>query len=168
MKVGILSDTHDDEASAREALALFRRERVDAIFHLGDVTLPRVIEPFAGNGVPFVAVYGNNDVDKEGLQRASGNAFAREPRIVEIGGRRVLLGHIFDRLHRELAPGAVFDLILFGHTHRPATMRMGKALVVNPGEACGLMSGRRTCAIVDLSTAEARIVDLPGEGGETG
>ncbi len=137
MKAGVLSDTHNDDAAARDALALFRREGVDAIFHLGDVTLPRIIEPFAGNGVPFWAVYGNNDVDKEGLQRASGNAFGREPRIVEVGGRRILLGHIFDRLHREIAPPAAFDLILFGHTHRPATMRVGKALVVNPGRRAG-------------------------------
>jgi uncharacterized protein len=160
MKAGILSDTHDDEACARGALAIFRREKVDMIFHLGDVTLPRVIAPFRGNGITLVAVFGNNDVDQEGLQRASGDAFAKGPRVFESGPWKVLLGHIFDNLHGEIGAGGNFDLILFGHTHRPVSMRVGRALVVNPGEACGLMSGRRTCAIVDLAARDVRILDI--------
>ncbi len=160
MRAGVISDTHDNEASAREALALFSRERVDVIFHLGDVTLPRIIAPFRGNGVPLIAVYGNNDVDKEGLQRASGDAFSREPRVAEVGPWKVLMCHAFSSLQGEIAAGGKFDLVLFGHTHRPSTMRFGRTLVVNPGEACGLMSDRCTGAVVDLATCDVRILDI--------
>jgi putative phosphoesterase len=160
MKAGVLSDTHDHEASALAALSIFARERVDVIFHLGDVTLPRFIEPFRGNGIPLVAVFGNCDADKEGLQRASGGAFGKEPRVHDMGPWKILLGHAFDSLHGEIGPGGRFDLILYGHTHRPVTMRVGRALVVNPGEACGLMSGRHTCAVVDLAARDVRILDI--------
>jgi len=40
-------------------------------------------------------------------------------------------------------------------------MRVGKAVVVNPGESCGLVRGKHTCAIVDLYTMEPRIVEIP-------
>jgi putative phosphoesterase len=61
-----------------------------------------------------------------------------------------------------------FDLILFGHTHRPLTMRMGKALVINPGETCGLMSGRPTCAVVDLDAMSSSIIDISAFGSGRG
>lgn len=171
MKVGILSDSHDKRGSASDALALFLREQVGTILHLGDVCSPAVLEPFRAAAVPFHGVFGNNDFDRYGLQTVSGNGFHRGPRALEIAGRKILMAHTFDDLQRELGEKGKYDLVLFGHTHRPLTMRMGRAVVINPGEACGFMSGRPTCAVFDLSTMEGRIVDLAGTaavgGGES-
>ncbi len=81
----------------------------------------------------------------------------------EIDGRKVLMSHSFDELQEEIGEGGKFDLILFGHTHRPLEMRMGRALIVNPGEGCGFISGRPTCAVIDVATMEARILEIrPG------
>ncbi|MDD5761031.1 MAG: metallophosphoesterase family protein, partial [bacterium] len=74
---------------------------------------------------------------------------------------KILLAHSYEQLRGELSVQGRFDLVLFGHTHRPLTMRVGKALVVNPGESCGLTRGKNTCAIVDLATMEPRIVEIP-------
>jgi len=166
MKVGILADSHDDRESAADILSVFLREGVEAILHLGDVCSPLVLEPFYACGIPLLGVFGNNDVDRAGLQAVSGNGFHRGPFILEIGGRKVLMSHIFDELQGEIGEGGNFDLILFGHTHRPLTMRVGRALVINPGEACGFMSGRPTCAVIDLETMDARILDAPAEAGK--
>lgn len=163
MKVGILSDSHDNRESAADILSVFLRERVETILHLGDVCAPPVLDPFRAAGIPILGVFGNNDVDRAGLQRVSGNRFHRGPHPCEIAGRKVLMSHYFDELQGEIGEGGKFDLILFGHTHRPLTMRVGRALVINPGEACGFMSGRATCAVIDLETMAARILDVTAD-----
>jgi putative phosphoesterase len=161
VKAGILSDSHDHAAAVAAALALFRAEGVGVILHLGDVCSPRVLSGYRECGIPILAVFGNNDDDRDGLQDVTGGAFRPGPRIEALAGRTILLAHSYEELQPELSGRGRFDMVLFGHTHRPLTMRMGKALVLNPGETCGFLRGKHTCAIVDLSTMEPRIVELP-------
>jgi putative phosphoesterase len=164
MKVGILSDTHDHRDAAAGALLLFRAEGVGMVFHLGDVYSPAVLAGYDDPAIPLRGVFGNNDSDRDGLQKATGGAFRQGPRIETVDGRTILLAHSYDQLRGELNGRGRFDLVLFGHTHRPLTMRVGKALVVNPGESCGLVRGKNTCAIVDLATMEPWIVEIPLPG----
>ena len=164
VKVGILSDSHDHRGAAEGALLLFRAEGVGIVFHLGDVCSPAVLSGYGDPAISLLGVFGNNDFDRDGLQEATGGAFRQGPRIETVNGRKILLAHSYDQLQAELSGQGRFDLVLFGHTHRPLTMRVGKALVVNPGESCGLMGGKGTCAIVDLSTMDPRIVEIPLPG----
>lgn len=164
MKVGILSDSHDHRAAAEGALRLFRAEGVGTILHLGDVCSPGVLRGFGDPAVPLLGVFGNNDDDRDGLQAETGGAFRQGPRIETVEGRTILFAHSYDQLQGELNGRGRFDLVLFGHTHRPLTMHVGKALVLNPGESCGLLRGKYTCAIVDLDTMEPRIVEIPLPG----
>jgi putative phosphoesterase len=168
VKVGILSDSHDRRDSASDILNVFLREGVEAILHLGDVCSPAVLTPFRACGIPLLGVFGNNDADRKGLRAVSGNRFHPGPHHCEIGGRKILMAHTFDELQGEIGEGGKFDLILFGHTHRPLTMRVGRALVINPGEACGFMSGLATCAVIDLEAMEARILSAAADAGERG
>ena len=161
MKVGILSDSHDHRGAAAAALLLFRAEGVGMVFHLGDVCSPAVLAGYADPAIPFRGVFGNGDTDRDGLQEATGGAFRQGPHIETVDGRTILLAHSYDQLQGELSGRGRFDLVLFGHTHRPLTMRVGKALVLNPGEACGLVRGKNTCAVVDLATMEPWILDIP-------
>ncbi len=161
MKAGILSDSHDHAAAVAAALGFFRAEGVGVILHLGDVCAPPVLSGYRDSGIPLLAVFGNNDDDRDGLQGATGGAFRQGPRIETVAERRILMGHSYEELQPELSGRGRFDLVLFGHTHRPLTMRVGRALVLNPGESCGFLRGKHTCAIVDLSTMEPRLVELP-------
>jgi len=164
VKVGILSDSHDHRGAAEGALLLFRAEGVGMVLHLGDVCSPIVLSRFGGAEIPLRGVFGNNDVDRDGLQEVTGGSFRQGPHIETVDGRSILLAHSYDQLQGELTGKGRFDLVLFGHTHRPLTMRVGKALVLNPGESCGLLRGASTCAIVDLATMEPRIVEIPLPG----
>lgn len=130
------------------------------VLHLGDVCLPAVLAGYGDAGIPLRGVFGNNDFDRDGLQEATGGAFRRGPHLETVDGRKILLAHSYDQMQGELSGQGRFDLVLFGHTHRPLTMRVGKALVVNPGESCGLARGKSTCAIVDLATMESRILEI--------
>jgi putative phosphoesterase len=161
MIAGILSDSHDRLEAAEAALALFRSEKVDIVLHLGDVCSPGTLTGFRDSGIPLIGVFGNNDHDRAGLQEATGGAFREGPSAQTLGERSVLMAHSFRELQAELGGSGRFDLVLFGHTHRSMTMKVGKTLVINPGESCGLTQGKATCAVVDLETMEARVMDLP-------
>jgi len=161
MKAGIVSDSHDQRSAVEQALARFLEEGVGMILHLGDVCGPDTLSGCRDWGIPVVGVFGNGDRDREGLQEATGGAFHDGPFVHTVAGRRILMGHTFRELEPELGGRGRFDLVLFGHTHRPLTMRVGTALVLNPGESCGFTRGKRTCAVVDLETMEARILELP-------
>ncbi|RJP20011.1 MAG: metallophosphoesterase, partial [Deltaproteobacteria bacterium] len=160
-KAGILSDSHDQRAPVDAALALFRAEGVGAVLHLGDVCTPGILSGYEELGVPLHGVFGNNDHRRDAFRSESRFDFREGPVILTVSDRKVLMAHSFDELRGELGGSGRFDLVLFGHTHRPMTMRVGRALVLNPGESCGFMRGKPTCAVVDLATMEARIVDIP-------
>ncbi len=166
MKAGILSDTHDCRGCAERALDLFRAEGVGVIVHLGDVCAGFTLGAYRGCGIPLVGVFGNNDGDRHGIVVASGGAFFAGPHVAALDGRRVIMAHTFDGMQEQLCERGAYDLVLFGHTHRPLAMRVGGTLVVNPGETCGYLGGRPTCAVVDLECLEARILDIPGSPGE--
>ena len=124
-RVGLISDTHGlVRAEALDAL-----RGVELILHAGDVAgsvggadVVEALETVA----PVVAVRGNNDR----------GAWARElpERVtVEVGGRRIHVLHDVAELDLEHA-GAV-DVVVFGHSHRPARRWEGGVLYLNPGSA---------------------------------
>jgi len=168
MLLGVLSDTHDYIRGARLAARLFAQRGVDLVVHLGDIVAPFTLRALAEAGVKrLIAVYGNNDGERVLLARVaerSGFEITEWPRVVELGSRRVVLVHGYGspddtrRIVETLAPGA--DLVLYGHTHVAEVRRLGSTLIVNPGEACGCLTGRITAAIVDLDAMEAEIVEL--------
>jgi len=45
LKLGILSDTHDNVPQVRKAVALFNREMVDLVLHAGDYVAPFSVKP---------------------------------------------------------------------------------------------------------------------------
>ncbi|MBM4079867.1 MAG: YfcE family phosphodiesterase, partial [Planctomycetes bacterium] len=69
MKLGILSDSHDNLPFIAKALALFEREGVDCLVHAGDYVAPfamRALLKFKGR---VLGVFGNNDGEKVGLKK---------------------------------------------------------------------------------------------------
>lgn len=61
---------------------------------------------------------------------------------------------------QSLAISGNFDVIVRGHTHRSAIESMNGTLVINPGEASGVLTGRSTVAFLDAGELDVRIVDI--------
>lgn len=158
MKLGVLADSHDHLDNLRKAMAAFKKAGVEKVIHAGDFVAPFTLPVLGEAGVPVVGVFGNNDGERVGLSRG----FARlgelheRPHELELNGRRVLLLHEPVAL-TELA--SAFDLVIYGHTHR---VDVGHNLL-NPGEVCGWVTGKASCALVELPETGApqiEIVDL--------
>lgn len=164
MRIGLLSDTHDDLQALGEALHLFRQEGIVQLLHCGDVCGPAVVEALEGFTV-HVAL-GNMD-------RAPGLALAVEARqgrgrlarchFLLLDGLQVALLHGDDQgLLRRLISSRRFAYVFHGHTHRRADRRVGDTRVINPGALGGIRHEPRSVCLLDLALGQARFVELTG------
>jgi uncharacterized protein len=147
-RVGVIADTHCPEfVDALPDSILKAFEGVDLILHAGDVNERSTLDRL-GEIAPVEAVRGDHDAALADLPPA---------RELAIEGRNVVLVHGhrsrwieepntllwtlslgYYRPNRGLArslarrfPGA--DLIVHGHTHRPAVEKVGRTVVFSPG-----------------------------------
>ena len=161
MKIGVISDSHDNMPAIRAALDFFAAEKVGAMIHAGDIVSPfaaKMVATFSSG--PLHCIYGNNDGEKAGLA-AILKGIVPGPLQIELAGRRIVVEHWIDDVSPALAAGA--DVVITGHTHQVVNDRKeGRAptLILNPGECCGWLTGVATVAILDTDSLSARIVTL--------
>lgn len=163
MKLGILSDTHNNTANLRRALAIFREEGAARLIHCGDLTRPAVIEEFVGWRVNFV--YGNGDYEQADL--AYNVKHLLEDSSIgpewggEIGGVRLAAIH-GDIHHRmmDLIRGGLYAYVFRGHSHLRLDKLDGQARVINPGSLGGKRSQTRSICVLDIATGEARFIEI--------
>ncbi len=138
--IGILSDTHVPHRTSSVPKAVyddFKSRNIDYVFHLGDFTSFKVynnlIDTFGKRKV--FAVRGNMDFD-ENLRRT-----LPEKIELEISGHKTLLLHgmggpnmIVRRLTKKLdLLNSDYEIVIFGHTHRPVNEIHNGILFFNPG-----------------------------------
>jgi uncharacterized protein len=155
MRIGIMSDTHDNLPMIRRAIDRLEMEGATVLIHAGDFVAPfsvKYVLQFPGK---VYAVFGNNDGEKAGI-RATGLDVTDPPRKLEIGGRVLVVAHTKEQT-TGMAAGA--DVVVCGHTHQ--TVVEGRSpLVINPGECGGWLTGRSTVVVLDTDDVSARLIDL--------
>ena len=159
MKVGVVSDTHNNLANVREIVRLFNAAGVDRVVHTGDITQAKTLDALAGLNAPLYGVYGNNDVERQALgasARKHGFVFQDPPLDLIWDGRRIVVVHDPRDLPETAAGGAA--LALHGHTHMRRCERRGDGLVFNPGECAGHMKGWNAVGVVDLRRLAAEVL----------
>ncbi len=163
MKIGFLSDSHDNVANLRAALARFRTRDVTILIHCGDVTHPKMLQSFHGWQVAFV--FGNLDRDKPGLRRAvertAGPHFIGPVYEAEVDGWRIgaCHGHDEEMLLAMIESGA-YDLVAHGHSHRRRDEQVGETRVINPGALGGRQSEGRSVCVFHLDQRRSEFVDV--------
>ena len=156
MKIGIVSDSHDNVPVIRAAVAAFKKRKVEALVHAGDFVAPFAVKTFLALGVPIHAVFGNCDGERKVLSDLLPGIFAGARREM-LDGRVFVIVHSLDWLTRSDRKGA--DVIVCGHTHRPKVSGR-KPLVINPGECGGWVNGRCTAAVLDTRTMKSETLEL--------
>ena len=136
MRIGILSDTHDQAARARSAVAMLLAAGAEALIHCGDVTNPEVVAEVVG--VPAYFVFGNCDHDLDALRlamRRTGATCLERGAVIELGGRRIAVAHgDSPRDYARLSAQAP-DYFFSGHTHVRRDVREGPTRHINRGPA---------------------------------
>ena len=163
MKIGVLSDTHDNLENIRKPVQEFLSRGVGAVLHGGDFCSPFTLaefKPLADKGVEMHAVFGNNDGDRVLLwQRARGICDIKDgASILTIGGKRIVLMH-YPELAEDLYGGATFDLVVYGHDHKIRVEGGGKK-ILNPGTCSGYLAQKATVVAVDTHTMDVEEIEL--------
>lgn len=160
MKIGLIADTHDNMPKIEAAIKLFESHGVELVIHAGDFVAPFSVKPFSRLSCKLVAVFGNNDGERIGLLKAMegfGELHARMATL-EVEGKRIAVMHEPEPLEA-MKRSRMFDVIVYGHTHKVSVER-NQCLVVNPGEACGWLTGRSTAALLDLERLDVSVHEL--------
>jgi putative phosphoesterase len=163
MKIGLISDTHDNIQNIRRAVREFNDKRVEVVIHAGDIVSPIAVESFAG--VKLVGVLGNNDTDIPGLT-STFNKIRGELKgeILETvyDGIKFAVYHGTDIAKKEqLMKSGKYEVFIYGHTHRKDNRYIGTTRVINPGTAKGWFFGFfATIAVFDTSNRNLEFINL--------
>jgi putative phosphoesterase len=164
MIIGIISDTHDRLPEIDKAVNKLNELNVELVLHCGDFVSPFVADSLKKLNAPLIGVFGNNDGDRATLKRKfaeSGADLRGRFAFVIVDGLRIALLHGDDsELMRSLLELESHDVVISGHTHLAKTYRKGNTLVINPGEGCGLLTGKITIAVLDTESLDAKIIEL--------
>jgi putative phosphoesterase len=145
MRIGVMSDTHGDQAAVRQAMKAVGH--VDMWLHAGDYSqdaryLAKLVT------VPVFAARGNCD----------GQATAKIDEFIEVAGKRIWLthGHRYGVKQgiRELVQWSrqyEMDAVIYGHTHVPDNQWDEQLMIFNPGSAAQPRSGYGTCGVLDIN-----------------
>jgi len=122
MRIGLISDTHGLlRESALRALA-----GSDLIIHAGDVGKPEIVDALKALA-PVVFVRGNVDT-------GSWASAWPETTVAEAGPVMIYVLHDVHAL--DLDPAAAgFQIVVSGHSHKPARTERNGVLYINPGSA---------------------------------
>jgi putative phosphoesterase len=163
MKIGILSDTHNDGATTRRALNLFRQRDVQTLFHCGDLTSPGMMEHFQGFAVYLV----QGNMDQPHAQILPHVSGTQTPTYwlgmgdeIELGGSQIAITH-GDR--EELVEAFLLaqpNYLLMGHTHRRRDERIGLTRVINPGALGGVHYEPRSVCVLDLAKDQLVVIHV--------
>ena len=163
MKIGIISDSHDHHQNVLKAVEVFSRQKVDYVFHAGDIVSPFTAKPFAGvGGGKFIAVFGNNDGEKLILQswiKDFGGQIHEYCYKGEVGGRRIFMTHVPSTID-EVVDSGRFDLVIYGHTHKQDIRKVGKTLVINPGETTDWLTEESCVVVLELDDMSYEVISL--------
>jgi putative phosphoesterase len=179
MKIGIISDTHDDIENVRRAIDIFNKENVQCVIHAGDYVFPGIVMEFKKLNAKLVGVLGNNDGEKGQLLKAFleiGGELKGELGELQINDLKIGIYHgTSPDIKNQLIESRRYNIIVCGHTHRiePVGSSIGKyakdrsTLTLNPG------TGHRKTAslagafveggiiILNVESAEYRFIELP-------
>ncbi len=163
MKIGIISDTHDHHENVLKSLAIFNERQVAYVLHAGDIVSPFTAKCFGGlDTAKFIAVFGNNEGEKLFLTSVI-HGFGGEIHEYcykgEIDGRKIFMTHTHHSLD-EVTQSGMYDLVIYGHTHKQDIRQVGKTLVINPGEATDWITGTSSIVILETQDMSYEVIDL--------
>ncbi len=128
MKFAIVSDTHDNLANFNKVIHWLNNENIEVILHCGDICNQDTINEAARNfNGKIYFVRGNGDFHLDQIS---------EKMELELDNKKIFFNH-YPEISKQAAESGKYELVFYGHTHRPWEETIGKCRLVNPGELAG-------------------------------
>ncbi|MFH0978371.1 MAG: metallophosphoesterase [Candidatus Woesearchaeota archaeon] len=160
MKIGIISDTHDNVENILFAVKAFQKRDVSLVLHCGDIVAPKTIEFF--NGIVLKMVRGNCDRDIEAFKTKLaeiGGEYLGEQAEIILDGKKLFIYHGTDKqkLDKFISSGK-YRYVLSGHTHLLTDEMLGKTRLLNPG--AHYYGGSETIMVLDTIKDKVEVIKL--------
>jgi len=146
MRIGLLSDTHQQTQLHREAISNLIANGAEYILHSGDIGSQNHLDILRDAQLPFVVVFGNNDHHLTSL--SSTYPIYKEPYYFKIKDIKIKMMHI------PIYMSADSDIIISGHTHIFDTRSINGKLFINSGEVCAREKRLSQHVIIEVSDSE--------------
>lgn len=147
MRIAIVSDTHDNSANFNKVIDWLNKEKIKVILHCGDIcnqeTIDEAVKNFKGK-IKFVR--GNGDFNLNDVP---------EKMEIELSGKMIAFVH-YPKIAKEMAESGKYDLVFYGHTHKPWEEKVGNCRLVNPGEVAG-QRFKPTFAVYNTNTGDLKL-----------
>lgn len=169
MRVGVVSDTHDQVQNIQKAVERLNAEGVDLVIHCGDWVAPFTLAFYKELRAPMKGVFGNNDGDRFLFPikaKDFGVQVEFEERVLSLvlGERKVFVYHgDYGEVTEALLMCGKYDAVFHGHTHQRVNMLVGDTLSLNPGTFMPYTDEKTqgaSFAIYETSDNSARFIDL--------
>ena len=161
MKLGLISDTHDNLRHLEAALDILRAEEVTTLVHCGDLCGTAVIRALVELDVWIAR--GNMDRQTElgpaadALLGAGHLAWLQRP---VFNGYALAAVHANDEdILRGLISSGRYTHVFHGHTHRRRDQMVGNVRVINPGALGTERTAQPSFCILDLASGDNRFFD---------
>ena len=157
MKIGVVSDTHNNLKNIETIITLFNSQDISLVVHTGDIANAVALNKFSELKASLIGVYGNNDRTEIGLDEISyknGFNFQKPPKVLSIEDREIAIFHEPEPIDNFLLENRNIDIVLHGHTHRYRNEDINGVKFFNPGECAGSQKGKNAIGIVEIDSLE--------------
>lgn len=166
MRIAICSDSHDNMVNIKKFLDYCNKERVELIIHCGDVTEEATKTFFLNNFSKKIEfIEGNADISgQKRIKRTNKFQKIKHAPVpfseLNIDGIKIAACHEKSKAKR-LALKNLYDIIFYGHSHKPWKEKINQTYLVNPGNLAGMFY-RASFAVYDTLTRklELKILEL--------
>ena len=159
MKIGVVSDTHNNLKSIETIIHLFNDRELEYVIHTGDIANSHSLERFSKLNSKLIGVYGNNDRCEVGIKEVAIKykfSFQNPPSKFKLQNREIAIFHEPEHIDQFLSENRRVDIVIHGHTHRYRNEMKNGILYFNPGESAGMLKGKNAIGIVDLVNLKAK------------
>jgi putative phosphoesterase len=164
MKLGIISDTHDNIKNFLKAIEIFNKNKVEYVIHCGDWVSPFMLDVCDNLKCDILSVFGNNEGDIFRLLTKTSKAkFFNKSFVKTFDNKKIAVYHGDSKpLLAGLIDSQKYDVVLSGHTHISVIETIGKTLHINPGTcsdyANSKIEDKPSIAIYDTKSNKAEII----------
>lgn len=141
MKIGVLSDSHDNLENLNKSLNYLEENNINTVIFCGDFCSPipvnKCIATFKGE---VHAVFGNTEdrhlITVLSLTTVTNLKIYGEYAELNFDNRKIAVTH-YPFYANAIAKTQEYDAVFHGHNHTASKELIGKSLLVNPGELLG-------------------------------
>lgn len=163
MKLAIISDVHDNIANLKIVLDFLRAKKIKHLICAGDLASQGTSDFLKQNyGGKFYYAFGNAEKDRIDIkknQNVKNFLIFAESGEFRVDKLKIGVNH-FPARAKKMAQSGNYDLVFYGHTHRPWEERISnRTRLINPGNVAGLYY-EPTFAVYDTKDVKLELIRI--------